>query len=83
MKMLKFYADWCGPCKSLTAIMEGVDLPIEVQEVNIDEDRETTMKYNVRGVPTCIIVEDNGDVVASKTGAMTKAQLEVFVESNV
>lgn len=61
-KLLKFKAVWCGPCKTLSNIMEGVDLGVEVVEVDVDEDMEMAVKYNIRGVPTLVLLDDGIEV---------------------
>jgi len=76
MKILKFYADWCGPCKMLSAQMEKMDFPHEVQNINIDEDSETPAKYGVRGVPTMLLVDEEGTVQESLVGAVQLSVLE-------
>ena len=77
-KLLKFSASWCGPCKMLSKVMEGQDIGIEVQEVDIDENSELAAKYAIRGVPTLVIIED-GVEIARKTGMMQLPQLKEFV----
>ena len=77
MKLIKFEAPWCGPCKMLSKTMETIVIPFEVEVVNIDETPELAMKYNVRGVPTVILLDDNGDVKTTHVGALTK---ELFIE---
>jgi thioredoxin 1 len=79
MKVLKFYADWCSPCKSLTKILEGVESPLPIEEVNIDEQQEIAVKYGIRGVPTMIIVDDNGNEINRKVGMMTESQITSFL----
>ena len=82
MQLLKFYADWCGPCKVLSSKMEDVTFPYEVKQINIDEDSsmDLAMKYGVRGVPFLVLVDDEGKVITSKSGSMTKDQLiETFI----
>lgn len=80
MKVLKFYADWCGPCKMLSKIMEGMgDLGTEVVNIDVDNDQETAVKYGIRGVPTMVVVDDDGKEVRRKAGMMSEAELRVFI----
>ena len=59
-KVLKFYAEWCVPCKSLTAKIDQLASTPEIENVDIDAQRQMTLQYNVRSVPTMIMVEDDG-----------------------
>ena len=69
MKLLKFYADWCGPCTRLTAWMEDIDLNVEV--VNIDVDVNTDMKeeYEVTMLPTMVLLDAEGKKVEKAVGS--------------
>jgi thioredoxin 1 len=61
----KFYAEWCGPCKMLSPIMEKVKTNnnnVSFSDINIDEDFEVAQKYFVRSVPTVIIEQDGKEV---------------------
>ncbi len=78
-ELLKFQATWCGPCKSLSKVMEGVDLGMYVKEIDIDEDTVTTVKYQIRGVPTLILLED-GKEIKRTSGAMTLDKLKAWLE---
>lgn len=82
MKVLKFYADWCGPCKALSMIIKGaedkINLPIE--EINIDEEIMTSVEYGVRSVPTMILLDDNNAEVKRQVGAMNETQLLEFLK---
>ena len=80
MKLLKFYAEWCQPCKMLSRVMEDVELGVEVQEVDIDKDMDTARSYNVRGVPMLVMVDDAGVAVRTKSGYMNEADLLKFVK---
>ena len=75
MKLLKFYATWCGPCKTLTKTMEGIELPCEVVSIDIAEDMHLATKYKVRSVPTLILVNENDEPIATKTGSLSKEDI--------
>lgn len=52
------------------------EFDVEVEEINIEEDTDTTQKYNIKSVPTMIILDDDGNVVSNKTGALSESQLK-------
>lgn len=80
MKILKFSASWCGPCKMLSKTIEGIkdEVPYPVEEIDIDNNTEMAQKYGIRGVPTMIIVEGDKEV-KRKVGAMTAPELKTFL----
>ena len=78
-EVLKFKAVWCGPCKSLSNIMEGNDFGVKVTEIDIDEDMETAQKYAVRGVPTMVLVED-GKEVSRLVGVHQLDKIQQWIE---
>ncbi len=80
MKLLKFYADWCQPCKMLSKVMESVELDVPVANIDIDSNMETAKKYGVRGVPMLVLVDADGTAIRSKSGFMTEADLLKFVK---
>jgi len=81
MKLLKFAMTGCAPCAGLTMVINGaadkITMPIE--EVNIDEDIDTAIKYGVRSVPTLVIVDDNGETIKKNVGTLNEAQLLDFL----
>lgn len=80
MKLLKFYASWCGPCKGLASVIEGMkDLPVPIQNVDIDAEMDTARKYNVRSVPTMVLVNDDGSEVKRVVGMMNEKQIIEFM----
>lgn len=79
MKVLKFKAEWCSPCKTLSNAIIGAVIKYDLIEVDIDKDNVMATKYGIRGIPMCILVDDDGKEVRRKAGVMTKEQFELFV----
>lgn len=81
MKLLKFSASWCGPCKMLSKTIEQVkdELDCDIIEIDIDDDFETSNKFQIRGVPTLVLMDGETEV-ARKTGSMSAAELKNFVK---
>ena len=84
--LVDFWAEWCGPCKqigpSLEEISEEMADAITVAKVNIDENPMTPSNYGVRGIPTLILFKD-GEVAATKVGALPKSKIVEWIEAAV
>lgn len=80
MKILKFRSDWCNPCRVMATLLDGFN-KCEMTDINIDLDPDTTSKYNVRSIPTLVIVDDNGEELWRKSGVTNKLELEKVVAS--
>lgn len=84
--LLDFWAEWCGPCKMIAPLLDSIAEDYEdkltVVKLNIDENPQTPPKYNVRGIPTLLLFRD-GSVAAQQVGAVSKAQLESFLDSHL
>lgn len=76
MKILKFEASWCNPCKSMTKLMEGMQIPVPVERIDIDENMDLAKTFGIRSVPTLVLVGGNGKEVRRITGSTTKEHIE-------
>ncbi len=84
--LVDFWADWCGPCKMIAPVLEDIavefDGRVKVAKLNIDENPTTPPKFGIRGIPTLMLFKD-GNVEATKVGAVSKSQLAAFLEENL
>lgn len=79
-KILRFTASWCGPCASLAKNLEGVDVGLPVEVIDIDADSTTASRFGIRGIPTLIVIK-NDQEVGRKSGVMSAADIRTWVES--
>lgn len=82
MKLLKFYADWCGPCKMLSRVIEDVKLPYPVEDIDINQDQDLAMKYGIRGVPTLVLVDNENNEIRRVSGMLMESQLTAFINKD-
>ncbi|MCL2524708.1 MAG: thioredoxin TrxA [Betaproteobacteria bacterium] len=84
--LVDYWAEWCGPCKMISPILDEIAAEyagkIKVAKVNIDDNQATPAKFGIRGIPTLMLFK-NGNVEATKVGALTKSQLVAFIDSNL
>ncbi|AZV94093.1 thioredoxin TrxA [Kerstersia gyiorum] len=84
--LVDYWAAWCGPCKMIAPILEDVARDfagrLTIAKLNVDDNPESAAKYGIRGIPTLMLFKD-GQVAATKVGAVSKAQLTAFLESSL
>lgn len=84
--LVDYWAEWCGPCKAIAPIVDQIAEEyagkLKVAKLNIDENPATPPKYGIRGIPTLMLFK-NGNVEATKVGAVSKSQLAAFIDSNI
>lgn len=84
--LVDYWAEWCGPCKMIAPIIEEIAEQyagrLKVAKMDIDSNSDTPRQYSIRGIPTLMIFKD-GNVHATKVGAMTMGHLKTFVEENI
>jgi len=84
--LVDYWAEWCGPCKMIAPILEEVademSDKVLIGKLNVDENSQTPPKYGIRGIPTLMLFKD-GNVVGTKVGALSKADLIKFIEDNI
>jgi len=76
-KILYFSAAWCGPCKTLGPIMESLSGQINYEKIDVDSNRDLSIKYSVRNIPTLVLVKD-GEIQGRLVGLQTKEQILDF-----
>ncbi len=84
--LVDYWAEWCGPCKMIAPILDEVARDyagkLRVAKINIDENQDTPARFGIRGIPTLMLFKD-GNVEATKVGALSKSQLTAFLDSHL
>ncbi|HEY5993048.1 MAG TPA: thioredoxin TrxA [Gallionellaceae bacterium] len=84
--LVDYWAEWCGPCRMIAPILNEVAQEyagrLTVAKLNVDENQQTPQKYGVRGIPTLMLFK-NGNIEATKVGALSKSQLTAFIDSHI
>ena len=84
--LVDYWAEWCGPCKMIAPILDEVagtyQGKLQIAKMNVDENREIPGKFGIRGIPTLMLFKD-GQLAATKVGAMSKAQLTAFIDQQL
>ncbi len=84
--LVDYWAEWCGPCRMIAPILDEIAQEyagrLTVAKLNVDENQQTPQKYGVRGIPTLMLFK-NGNIEATKVGALSKSQLTAFIDSHL
>ncbi|MGD8908817.1 MAG: thioredoxin TrxA [Chromatiales bacterium] len=84
--LIDYWAEWCGPCKMIAPVLDEIATEysgrLKVAKLNIDDNPNTPPRYGIRGIPTLMLFK-NGEVEATKVGAVSKSQLVAFIDSNL
>ncbi len=84
--LVDYWAEWCGPCKMIAPVLdesaETYAGRLDIAKINVDQNQSVPARYRVRGIPTLMLFK-GGEVVATKIGAVSKAQLAAFIEANL
>ena len=84
--LVDYWAEWCGPCKMIAPILDEVSESykdkLQIAKMNVDENRDIPAKFGIRGIPTLMLFKD-GQLAATKVGAMSKAQLVQFLDQQL
>ena len=84
--LVEYWAAWCGPCKMIAPMLEEVSAEyagkVTIAKLNVDENPETAAKFGIRGIPTLMLFKD-GQVAATKVGALSKSQLTAFLNDSI
>ncbi len=84
--LVDYWAEWCGPCKMIAPILDELSGEyadkVKICKMDIDKNQQTPPKYGIRGIPTLMLFK-NGELAATKVGALSKSQLAEFLDTNI
>jgi len=84
--LVDYWAEWCGPCRAIAPVLDQIAEDykgrIKIAKVNVDENQEVPRKYGIRAIPTLMLFK-NGNIEATKMGAVSKSQLAAFLDSHI
>lgn len=79
MKVLRFTASWCGPCKMLAKVLEDVETDKEIKVIDIDEEQDLAKLFNIRSVPTLVMIDEGKEEVKRLNGLQSQQQVEEWI----
>jgi len=84
--LVDYWAEWCGPCRMIAPILDEISKEyagrLTIAKLNVDENQQTPAKFGIRGIPTLMLFK-NGNIEATKVGALSKSQLTAFIDSHI
>ena len=84
--LVDYWAEWCGPCKMIAPILDETASAygerLQIAKMNVDENRDVPAKFGIRGIPTLMLFKD-GQLAATKVGALSKSQLSQFLDAHL
>ena len=84
--LVDYWAEWCGPCRSIAPVLDELAGEyhgrLQIAKINVDENQQVPAKFGIRGIPTLMLFK-NGNVEATRVGALSKSQLTAFLDSNI
>jgi len=84
--LVDYWAEWCGPCRAVAPVVEATagqyDGRLKVAKLNVDDSDGIPARYGIRSIPTLMLFV-NGEVVATRVGSVTQAQLDAFLQANL
>ena len=78
-KVIRFTASWCQPCKAMASILEEINTNIPIEVIDIDAQQDVAIEYGIRGVPTLVKVDNNGNITGRMVGVKAKNLVEEFI----
>lgn len=79
MKVIKVYADWCGPCRELEKLLQECGIEHESVDIDSMDGEGLSLKYNIRSLPTLIITDNEGNLLRKLSGMVSKEKLVEFI----